>query len=154
MATISDYEIERGKPAPDVFHAIVQGNLTFFLHLKYGERYSILPELDIKIQSKIKVPDIAIYPLLKFNPHENELFMAKPPLCSIEIYTKGQSLSDFVRNKTEYFTAGVKSYWLALPDLKTIYVFYSPEDYDIYSGKDILKDKKLGIELDLTEIFK
>ena len=34
---LSEYEIERGKPIPSKNHAIVQRNLVFSLHLKYGE---------------------------------------------------------------------------------------------------------------------
>jgi hypothetical protein len=49
---------------------------------------------------------------------------------------------------------GVKSYWLALPALRTVYVNYSPSEYEIYSGSDTMQDNNLGIELELSEIFK
>lgn len=34
------------------------------------------------------------------------------------------------------------------------YVFHSATQYQIFSGKDILQDSKLGIELNLEEVFK
>lgn len=40
-----------------------------------------------------------------------------------------------------------------LPDLMSIYVFYALNDYDVFVKKDILTDKKLHIQLDLSEIF-
>ena len=80
--------------------------------------------------------------------------MRQVPLGVIEILSAKQDLTELMIKCSEYFSAGVKSYWLALPALKTIYVFYSPDEYVIYSGKDILQDKKLNIELDLVDIFK
>lgn len=153
-AALSEYEIERGKPMPDKNHAIVQGNLLIQLFLKYNERFKVLPEINLGLPIRERVPDLAIYPPMDFVPGDNEVRMTEIPLGVVEILSAKQDLSELMVKRAEYFTAGVKSYWLALPDLKTIYVFYSPEDYDIYSGKDILKDKKLGIELELAEIFK
>ncbi len=54
----------------------------------------------------------------------------------------------------EYFAAGVQSYWLVLPDLLSVYVFHSPEDYEVFAKQEILTDKILGIELALGEVFK
>jgi hypothetical protein len=42
---------------------------------------------------------------------------------------------------------------LVLPDLKSIYVFQSPQDYAVFLKREILKDDVLGIELDLKGIF-
>ncbi|HMR45132.1 MAG TPA: Uma2 family endonuclease [Saprospiraceae bacterium] len=151
---LSEYEIERGKPLPDKNHAFIQARLLLKAQVKYEGRYTILPELTLGLPVRERVPDLAIYPPMDFVPGDNEVRMSEVPLGVVEILSAKQDLSELMIKRAEYFTAGVKSYWLALPDLKTIYVFYSPEDYDIYSGKDILKDKKLDIELDLAEIFK
>lgn len=154
IQALSDYEIERNKPMPDKNHAFIQGNFLFFIRLKYGDRFRVLPEINLDLPIRERVPDVAIYPPMDFIPDENELRMKEIPLGVIEVLSAKQDLAELMVKRAEYFAAGVQTYWLALPALRTVYVFYSPEEYDIYSGKDIMHDKKLGIALDLTEIFK
>ncbi|MFN0034075.1 MAG: Uma2 family endonuclease [Saprospiraceae bacterium] len=151
---LSEYEIERGKPMPDKNHAFVQARLLMKIQSKNEERYTVLPEINLDLPIRERVPDLAIYPPMAFTPDENEVRMREVPLGVIEILSAKQDLTEMMIKRSEYFGAGVKSYWLALPALRTIYVFYPSDEYDIYSGKDILKDKVLGIELDLAEIFK
>lgn len=139
---------------PDKNHAFVQGNLLFQLFLKYESKFRVLPEINLDLRTHVRVPDLAIYPPMEFTPNDNELRMTEMPLGVIEILSAKQDLAELMIKCAEYFAAGVKSYWLALPALRTIYVFYSPEEYEIFSGKDPLRDKKLNIELELTEIFK
>lgn len=151
---LSEYEIERGKPMPDKNHAFIQGNLLYFIRLKYGGNFSLLPEINLDLPIRERVPDLAIFPPMNFVADENEIRMRQVPLGVIEILSAKQDLTELMIKCSEYFSAGVKSYWLALPALKTIYVFYAPDEYVIFSGKDILQDKKLNIELDLVDIFK
>lgn len=154
ILALSEYEIERGKPMPSKNHAIVQGNLIFNLKLKYGDQYGILPEINIDLPERERVPDLAIYRSVEFTPGADEIRMTEVPLGIIEILSSQQSITDLMIKRSEYFAAGVQSYWLVLPDLLSIYVFYSTEDYDVFVKQDILKDKKLEIELGLGEIFK
>lgn len=150
----SDYELERGKPMPDKNHAIIQGRLTSALDRMYGNRYSILPEINLDLPIRSRVPDLAIYPPIAFDPDNNEVRMTEPPLCAVEILSELQSPYELMKKRSEYFLAGVKSYWMVLPGLRTVYVFRSPEDYDIFSHRDRLVDQVLDIELDLGEIFR
>ncbi len=46
-----------------------------------------------------------------------------------------------------------KSYWLVVPDLRSIYVYHHRNDSNIFGSNDILVDKVLGIELELKEVF-
>lgn len=151
---LSEYEIERGKPMPDKNHALIQGNLFFLIRLLYGEKYTVLPEINLDLPIRERVPDLAIYPVIQFNPDENEIRMKQAPLCAVEILSTKQDLSELMTKRAEYFTGGVLSYWLVLPALYTIYVFHSATEYQIFSGKDKLQDAKLGIELQLEEVFK
>ena len=80
--------------------------------------------------------------------------MLKPPLCAIEILSEMQNVNVLMKKKREYFNVGILSYWLVLPSLRTIYVFHNVNDSTIFSYKDRLIDKKLNIELDLSDIFK
>jgi Uma2 family endonuclease len=151
---LSDYETERGKPMPDRNHSIIQSNLLFSLRVTTRERFSILTEIHLDMPVRDRVPDLAIYEPLVFDPDVNELSMIKPPLCAIEILSEMQNVNVLMKKKHEYFTAGVKSYWLVLPSLRTIYVFHNINDRTIFSYEDRLVDKILNIELDLSDIFK
>jgi len=151
---LSEYEIERGKPMPDKNHAFVQGNLLNQLFLKYRTQFRALPEINLDLPLRERIPDVAIFPPMVFMPDQNEIRMREVPLGVIEILSAKQDLTEMMIKCSEYFSAGVKSYWLAIPALRTVYVFYSPKDYEIYSGTDLLKDKNLSIELELSEIFK
>ena len=65
--------------------------------------------------------------------------------------TQTTGVGDDAKN---YFEAGIQSYWLVLPDLKTIFVFDQPGEYEVYSKKQQLVDKVLDIQLELSDIFK
>jgi len=151
---LSEYEIERGKPIPSKNHAIVQSNLLFHLRLRFGNLFTILPELTIDFPIRDRVPDLAIYNQVTFTPGEDEVVMTEMPLGLIEILSPQQGLQELMQKRKEYFTAGVSSYWLVIPDLLTIYVYYSADDYDVFTRQETLTDKKLNIELSLAEIFR
>jgi len=150
----SQYEIERGKPMPSLNHAIVQQNLIFQLMSNHRNQYSILPELNVTVSKKDRVPDIAIYPVVEFVPEEDTVHMKEAPLGVIEILSPTQDLTELIQKSAEYFKKGVKSYWLVLPSLRSIYVFSEPGEYRNFTYRDILTDEPLGIELDLKEIFR
>ncbi len=153
-AISSDYETERGKPMPSKNHAIIQGNLHFNLRKKYEGKYSFLPEIKLNLPIKDRVPDLAIYPPMDYVRGADEIRMKQPPLGVIEILSPQQNVTELMQKRGEYFLAGVKSHWIVVPDLDTIYVFYSPDDYDVYFKKDVVHDKALGIEIALADIFK
>ena len=46
-----------------------------------------------------------------------------------------------------------KSYWLVLPEVKTIFVYHAANEYEVYAKTGILKDIQLDIELDIAQIF-
>ena len=138
---------------PDLNHSIIQSNLLFSLRVKTQKHFSILPEINVKLKRRDRVPDLAVYPPLSFNSRHNQLVMTKMPLCAIEILSEMQKLSDLMTKNDEYFEAGILSYWLVLPQLQSIYVFHSADEYEIFTRKDILKDTVLDIELDLAEVF-
>ncbi len=149
----SEYELERDKPVPSKNHAIIQGNLYFLIRNAYGERLSPLPEVSIKASPKEKVPDIAIFPKVEFTPGEDEVRMENAPLGVIEILSPSQSLTELISKSAAYFEAGVQSYWLVLPDLRSIYVFSAPGEYQLFAKEDKLEDPRLEIELELKEVF-
>jgi len=155
IAILSEYELERGKPMPSKNHAMVQANLLLTIQPRYLQ-YRVLPELSLDLPVRDRVPDLAIYDKrqLSFTPGADEIKVSEIPLCMIEIMSPTQNFSEFHHKRREYFKAGTKSYWLILPDLLTVYVYHEPEDYEIFTRKDKLVDRQLGIEIDLGEIFR
>jgi Uma2 family endonuclease len=154
VAILSDYEKERGKPMPDKNHAIIQSRIVTKLSVKYEDNYTVLTEINLDLPVRERVPDLAIYPILDFQPDDNEMSMVVPPLGAIEILSEAQSPRELLKKRTEYFIGGVKSYWIVLPAFRTIYVYSSPDEYEIFKHTQILEDKILDIELDLKDIFK
>jgi Uma2 family endonuclease len=149
----SDYEIERKKPMPSKNHAFIQGRLIIALALKYQNQFTLLPEINLDLPAGVRVPDLAIYPPMHFEPQEDEIRLSEMPLAVVEIISPTQELTELIAKSNDYFRAGVKSYWLVLPPLRTIYIFHGANDYEIFSRHDVAVDKQLEIALDLKEIF-
>ncbi len=153
ITNISAYEAERGKPMPSKNHAIIQRNLMFMVSLQLKNKIDVLPELSLNINGKERIPDLTIYPTVSFTPFLDETKMSEVPLTTIEILSASQKISDLTSKSGEYFDFGVQSYWLVIPELRSIYVFSSPEKHEVFANEEILKDSSLGIELDLKRVF-
>jgi len=149
----SKYENERGKPAPSFLHSIVQSNLVMPLY-QYRKQYSIFMELDLKLPPDdwFVVPDFAILPKLKTDYQNDILAYTTPPKGVIDILNENQPLSDLIKRKNKYFKYGVKSCWIVLPEFKNIYVYSTPDDYEIFKSTDTLKDKNLDLSFSLKEV--
>lgn len=151
QASLSDYETERGKPTPSKHHAILQSNLLFGIRLKYDKRWSVLSEVALQMGDQYRTPDLAIYPKMPWG--QEEMRMTQMPVGVVEILSPSQTLDDLAQKRQSYFDAGVQSYWLVLPDLQSVYVFQNTEEYEVFTHRDVLKDRVLDIELDLREMF-
>jgi Uma2 family endonuclease len=151
--TLSDYEIERDKPTPSKHHAFIQGRLFSHFDRHYSDRYTVLPELSLNLPVRDRVPDLCVFPFME-SLGEEEIKMTEIPLCAIEILSPTQNHIDLEEKRKQYFAAGVQSYWLVFPDLKSVYVFRNADDYDVFTRQDVLKDKVLDVEIDLKEVFK
>lgn len=143
---------------PSKFHARLQKKLMLQLELNYSKHLEALPEITVKMPKDVadgkrdRVPDIGIYPAdLSFM--EDEIRMTEMPLAVVEILSPQQELSELIARKNVYFRAGVRSYWLVLPELLSIYVYHAPNDFEIYTKNETLRDPNLGIELDLGPVF-
>lgn len=154
VTTKSAYELERNKPMPSKNHSIVQGNIYFELRSKYENQYKAVPEISIVIAGKERVPDIGIFKKLAYTPGNDDIRVSETPIGVVEILSPTQALGDLVTKSVKYFEEGVQSYWLVLPDLKTIFVFSQPEEYEVYSKSQQLVDNILNIKLELADIFK
>lgn len=152
VETLTEYEIERGKPMPSKNHAIVQTNLVVALS-QFADQYSVLSELSLNLGSQPTTPDISVYPKLAVDWIHDEIRMSEPPLLVVEILSPKQYLSDLVAKIEAYFGIGVKSAWLVQPALKSIAVFTSDMESTVYTGGE-MPDSALDIRINLDEIFR
>lgn len=153
LATLSEYEIERNKPMPSFNHSIIQANLVTELRVRYKNKYRIASELSLDLANWPSVPDISIYPKKPLDLRNDLTTVTEPPLCAVEIISPSQSLSELIVKAEEYFRHGVRSCWIVLLPLGNIYVFSSPDNYEIYRANETLQDAALEVSLPLKEVF-
>jgi len=149
----SAYETERNKPMPSLNHSVVQLNLGSELRSRYKNMYRVASELSLDLSDWPSVPDICIFPKMPLDLQNDVTAMTQPPLCTVEIISPSQSLTELVTKARDYFRHGVKSCWIVLLPLGNIYVFRSPEEYDIFRTNEILHDSVLDISIPLSEVF-
>ncbi|MEZ4884143.1 MAG: Uma2 family endonuclease [Chitinophagales bacterium] len=151
------YESNRGKPMPSLNHGIIQANIIILIGSLYADKYRVISELTTKLDEDKQVPYIAIYAKnnvhIRFNARKDQISTNEVPLGVIEILSPPQNFAELVDKSTSFFASGVKSYWLVVPPVQTVYVFSEPDEFEIFSKLDVLKDGQLGIELKLGEVF-
>jgi Uma2 family endonuclease len=150
---LSTYELERGKPMPTLIHGAIQANVMFELKLNFGKKYRIASEVTLATKPDGSTPDIVLYPAGDLDYNNDPSRRTDAPLLSIEIQSASQSTKDMTSKLEPYFSFGIKSCWIVVPDLKAVLVFNSPYHYDFFHGNETLKDKTLAIEIPLPKIF-
>lgn len=138
---------------PSLNHSVVQLNLGSELRSRYKNMYRVASELSLDLSDWPSVPDICIFPKMPLDLQNDVTAMTQPPLCTVEIISPSQSLTELVTKARDYFRHGVKSCWIVLLPLGNIYVFRSPEEYDIFRTNEILHDSVLDISIPLSEVF-
>lgn len=152
LEVISDYEIERGKPMPSRKHSVIQTKFIIeFANSPF--KYWALSELSLDLGGKEKIPDLSIYERATFNEDIEEIRTKEVPSGVIEILSPTQNINELVEKSKIYFDNGVKSYWLVVPVLKSVFVYYEYGTFVDFQHNEVLKDEVLGIELDLGKVF-
>jgi Uma2 family endonuclease len=152
--TLTDYEIERGKPMPSRNHSLVQNRLSFLLTKDYEQEFSFLSEAEISFLPKNAVPDVCIYPKMQVNFEEEDVIkMPDPPITAIEILSPKQALEDVVAKARKiYFPNGVKSVWVVMTSLKTVAVIAPGVEPKFFSSGELF-DPATNVRLTVNEIF-
>jgi Uma2 family endonuclease len=155
VLTLSDYEIERGKPMPSKNHSIIQLNLGAELRANYKKKYRFASEISLELDYWQSTPDLAIFPPMRMDMRHDEIRLTDAPLGVVEILSPAQSMTELTDKAEKYFQYGVKSVWLVIPTLETVAVYSTVEDFQLFKkNKDkVLKDNILNIEISLNEIF-
>ncbi len=153
VATLSEYEIERGKPLPSLNHGLIQGNTYFALMSRYRGTYSFPTETALELEGWPSTPDILILPPIKLNLRADKIRLVEPPLGTIEILSPTQSLNDLVDKADQYFEKGVKSCWIIIPSMGGVAIYSASGKYTFFNENDIAKDQVLGLEVPVSELF-
>ena len=151
--SISNYELERGKPMPSFNHSVVQINLGFELKSRLQKTHTITSELNLELDGKKLVPDLAIFLKLAPDMQHDILWVKEVPLTTIEILSPKQDLDSLLEKARLFLAAGVRSCWLVLPAVGTIAVFTGPSVYHSFTSDNALLDEVLGVEIPLADIF-
>jgi Uma2 family endonuclease len=154
VLTLSDYEIERGKPMPSKNHSMIQSNI-IYLTGKYRKKYSFLSEVSLELDYWNSTPDIGIFHHMSIDTRHDEIRLTNAPLGVIEILSPTQGMTELTEKAEKYFSYGVKSVWIVIPTMDSIAVYSSPDDFVFFqrNKNKILKDNILNIEIALNEVF-
>ncbi|HAI70157.1 MAG TPA: hypothetical protein DCM38_12075 [Gammaproteobacteria bacterium] len=147
-------------------HSRAQGKLIVLL--AQDERLEVMPELSIDLKgldisqfgfkSTIELkPDISVYwqtPVPEAEPLDDLIRSPSPPDLAIEIISISQTLTEMTNKVKAYFALDVKSCWLVLPSLSTIYVFSPPHRYRVFPPDTELVDETMDIHLPIQKVFK
>lgn len=150
---LSDYELERGKPMPSLNHSIVQQNIGSGLWNRLRQTHTITSELNLELNGKKMVPDLAIFPKLTPDMQYDVLWVQDFPLTTIEILSPKQDLDSLLEKARLFLAAGVKSCWIVLPAVGTLAVFTGPTTYRSFTNGSAVVDEVLGVEIPLVDIF-
>lgn len=151
---LEDYETERNRLMPSKNHSIIQSRLNIALGKHYGDQYEFLPQLDLAPPGvKPTLPDLCIYPKRAVDLLEDEIKVTEPPITAIEILSPMQGIEEIKSKFFQiFFPAGVKSAWLIVPPVKTVYIFTPDRKYATFTSGS-LHDPATGITLELDEFF-
>ncbi len=152
VQTLSDYELERGKPMPSRNHAAIQAVLSAAL-LRYEDDFSVLSELSLELNGRPFVPDLAIYPRLDMDLLHDEVKRTEPPLQVIEILSPTQALNELVGKAEDYFNEGVKSCWIVQPIQHAVAVLEPGQLPRVLTTGEVT-DPVTGITVTVEEVFR
>lgn len=138
---------------PSKNHARIQLKLALQLEMHYGKNFTVLSEVSIKLANDKATPDIAIFPILTFDWKHDEITLSEPPLTTIEILSPTQALSVLTDKAEDYFSIGVKSCWIVLPQLTTILTIQADRTNTYFQIGDTLNDPATGITLEVDAVF-
>lgn len=134
-------------------HSYVQASLTALLVVT--KQFRVLTELSLEINKVEYNPSISFYAKPKQGIiHSGDgIETTEMPLGIIEILSPKQTIDTMFNKFETYFQAGIQSCWLILPSMKTVRVYSSLNNYQVFHATEIIEDIKLDISLAVDDIF-
>ncbi len=120
----------------------------------YEDKYDVLPELEFELAEGRLKPDVAIVPRQHYNYQRDVLRVVQQPVTAIEIISPTQSFDALVEKiQAQYLPSGVKSAWLVLPRVASIYLFLPGQPPQAFTT-GTLHDPAAQIDVALADIFR
>ena len=162
LDTEKDYEIVNGvaeeKEMPGGRHGIIAMRLAVKLgtHVLTNQLGEASTEANFKIGTNERIPDLSFVAADRI-PAEGvpEGVWQIPPDLAVEIISPND-LHEKVSGKVlEYLEAGVKQVWIVSPEIRTVTIFRSTEQVQVFAKDSVLESQDLlpGFRCPLTEIF-
>jgi Uma2 family endonuclease len=144
-------EIE--KPMSSINHSRIERRLNVLL-TPFEDNFDIMPQLSLDLLGEKTTPDISICKSMTFDWQNDEIRLSVPPITTIEILSPKQALTDITdKIFKNYFPAGVKSAWLIIPTLQTIYIILPQNQIFTYT-KGEFTDPATHISMKVEDIFR
>jgi Uma2 family endonuclease len=156
------YEIVNGQPEEKEMaggkHGVISTNLSGELrsYSKTTRRGLVCSEVNFKIGQNERIPDIAFVTAERLPPDGMpEGVVGFPPDLAVEIISPNDVHDKVSEKVLEYLEAGVRQVWLVSPKLRSITIFRSPTDVQVFAGDRelVCEDLLPGFRCSLKEIF-
>jgi len=106
----------------------------------------------------IRLPDVAFvrYESLPSSQERQSAIANWVPDLAVEVLSPSNTPGEMERKLNDYFQHGVKRVWYVDPELRTVRVFQSRDDFRSLTEVDILEDAELlpGFQLSIQEWFR
>jgi Uma2 family endonuclease len=156
------YEIVNGKPEekemPGARHGAVGARLTgkFAAYIENHPLGEIFIETNFKIGINERIPDIAFVAAARIPPEGiPEGAWGIPPDLAVEIISPNDLQEKVTGKVLEYLEAGVRQVWLVSPEHRTVTIYQSLTDVQVFDEDDELVSEDLlpGFRCSLKELF-
>ncbi len=156
------YEIVNGVPEekemPGARHGMIAARLLiriggFIEANKLGEAFT---EVNFKIGDNERIPDLSFVSASRI-PAEGvpEGVWQLPPDLAVEIISPNDLHEKVSAKVLEYLEAGVKQVWIVSPEIRTVTIFRSMDQVQVFTADRTLESPDLlpGFSCPLSEIF-
>lgn len=120
---------------------------------QYDDDFDIFPKLELKLNGKPIKPDGSVFHNLPEDWDTDIIFLTEPPLIAVEVLSSKQGMKEITdKMNTIYFPAGVKSVWIVMPLVQTVFI-RTPDGGKWTFTDGIIKDPLRALRFRLTKFF-
>ena len=150
-------------PAPNLYHQEITGNIYIILRNWQRAGYSgkvFIAPLDVFLGEDCFEPDVVFVSSERLEKIAQSDGLHGAPDLVVEVLSESSYRRDLTRKRRKYAAAGVREYWIADPEEKTLrqYLFRSSdsEEPSAHHRENAIFESPLfpGLRIELAEIFR
>lgn len=143
-------EWPEGQDVGDPIHSALQANLA----AEFSKRrdFRVYSELDLRLAGHDSRPDLSVYPREPLDFRADATHREDAPALVVEILSTKQNLAELFRRADHLLAAGVKSFWLVTPPLRTVTILL-PDGHEERHFTGVVTDPATGVTADLDAVF-